>query len=124
MFGVWRTRDGDQLHGDGAFQFERLYVRVTPWRVVLIASAGNGGKETAVFPGAFRNVIGVGSTDYEDRRSAFSNYGRGLVRVSAPGERLVTLFPGNHYALVSGTSFSTAPYRANASVGSSGRSIR
>lgn len=39
MFGVWRTRDGDQLHGDGAFQFERLYVRVTPWRVVLIASA-------------------------------------------------------------------------------------
>ncbi|HZV84561.1 MAG TPA: hypothetical protein VFF48_06195 [Brevundimonas sp.] len=39
MFGVWRTRDGDQLHGGGAFQFERLYVRVTPWRVILIASA-------------------------------------------------------------------------------------
>ena len=39
MFGVWRTRDGDQLHGDGAFQFERLYVRITPWRVILIASA-------------------------------------------------------------------------------------
>jgi subtilisin family serine protease len=77
-------------------------------KVVLVASAGNGGKETAVFPGAFRNVIGVGSTDAQDRRSAFSNYGRGLVRVSAPGEGLVTLFPGNHYALVSGTSFSTA----------------
>lgn len=39
MFGVWRTRDGDQVHGDGAFQFERLFVRVTPWRVVLVASA-------------------------------------------------------------------------------------
>ncbi|MDP1913754.1 hypothetical protein [Brevundimonas sp.] len=39
MFGVWRTRDGDRLHGDGAFQFERLYVRVAPWRVILIASA-------------------------------------------------------------------------------------
>jgi len=37
MFGVWRTRDGDRLHGDGAFQFERLYVRVTPWRVILAA---------------------------------------------------------------------------------------
>ena len=39
MFGVWRTRDGDTLHAGGAFQFERLYVRVTPWRVVLAASA-------------------------------------------------------------------------------------
>lgn len=39
MFGVWRTRDGDTLHAGGAFQFERLYVRVTPWRVVLVASA-------------------------------------------------------------------------------------
>lgn len=38
MFGVWRTRDGDRLHGGGAFQFERLYVRVTPWRVILAAS--------------------------------------------------------------------------------------
>lgn len=39
MLGVWRTRDGDDLHGGGAFQFERLYVRVTPWRLVLTASA-------------------------------------------------------------------------------------
>lgn len=39
MFGVWRTRDGDQLHGAGAFQFERLYVRVTPWKIVLGATA-------------------------------------------------------------------------------------
>lgn len=38
MFGVWRTRDGDRLHGDGAFQFERLYVRVTPWRMILIGA--------------------------------------------------------------------------------------
>lgn len=39
MFGVWRTRDGDRLHGAGAFQFERLYVRVTPWKIVLGATA-------------------------------------------------------------------------------------
>lgn len=38
MFGVWRTRDGDQIHGGGAFQYERLYVRVTPWRVILIGA--------------------------------------------------------------------------------------
>lgn len=39
MFGVWRTRDGDTLHAGGAFQFERLHVRVMPWRVVVAASA-------------------------------------------------------------------------------------
>ena len=77
-------------------------------RVVLVASAGNAGKETLVYPAGLRTVLGVGSTDIQDRRSAFSNFGRALVRLSAPGEGLVTAFPGNHYALVSGTSFSTA----------------
>jgi len=35
MFQVWRSRDGDGRH-DGAFQFERLYARVTRWRVVMV----------------------------------------------------------------------------------------
>jgi subtilisin family serine protease len=77
-------------------------------RVVMVASAGNQSKETVVFPAGFRSVLAVGSTDIQDRRSTFSNFGRTLVRLSAPGEGLVTTFPGNHWALVSGTSFSTA----------------
>ena len=35
MFETWKLRDGDRVHGAGAFQFERLFVRVTRWRVVL-----------------------------------------------------------------------------------------
>ena len=76
--------------------------------VVCVASAGNGGQETMVFPSGFRGVISVGSTDNQNHRSLFSNYGRAAVRLFAPGEGLVTTFPGNRYALVSGTSFSTA----------------
>jgi subtilisin family serine protease len=76
--------------------------------VICVASAGNNGEETLVFPSAFRHVIGVGSTNNQDRRSVFSNYGNGLVRLSAPGEGLVTAFPGGRYAVVSGTSFSAA----------------
>ena len=38
MFRVWRPRDGDGGRGEGAFQFERLYVKVTPWRLVLLAT--------------------------------------------------------------------------------------
>jgi len=75
--------------------------------VVLIAAAGNDGKEMTVYPAAFEGVFGVGSTDKSDFRSPFSNYGDS-VRLSAPGEALVTAYPGNNYAAVWGTSFSTA----------------
>jgi len=76
--------------------------------VICVASAGNNGEETLVFPSAFRHVIGVGSSNNLDQRSAFSNYGNGLVRLAAPGEGLITAFPGGRYAAVSGTSFSAA----------------
>ncbi len=48
----------------------------------------------------------MASTDDLDRRSSFSNYGPDNVRVSAPGEGLVTTYPGGTYAAVWGTSFS------------------
>ncbi len=75
--------------------------------VLCVSSAGNSGKETAVYPASFKQVVGVGSTNYADRRSAFSNWGSST-RTSAPGEALVTTYPGNTYAGVWGTSFSTA----------------
>lgn len=36
MLGTWKIRDGDRAHAAGAFQFERLLVRVTPWRAILL----------------------------------------------------------------------------------------
>jgi subtilisin family serine protease len=50
----------------------------------------------------------VGSTNILDMRSIFSNYDVSSVKIAAPGEALITTFPGGHYAGVSGTSFSTA----------------
>jgi subtilisin family serine protease len=75
---------------------------------VCVAAAGNQGKEMIVYPAGFRNVIGVASTTNADKRSAFSNYGDALVTLAAPGESLITSFPGGRYAGVAGTSFSTA----------------
>ena len=60
-----------------------------------------------VYPASYPQVVGVGSTNFSDRRSSFSNFGR-AARTSAPGEALITLFPGGNYAAVWGTSFSTA----------------
>lgn len=75
--------------------------------VVCIASAGNGGADAEMYPADYPEVIGVGSVNSSDKRSPFSNYGH-AARTSAPGEALVTIFPGGNYAAVWGTSFSSA----------------
>ncbi len=75
--------------------------------VTCVASAGNSGNEVIVFPAALKTAIGVASTNNLDVRSTFSNYGPSLVNLAAPGEALFTTYPGNHYAGVWGTSFST-----------------
>jgi subtilisin family serine protease len=76
--------------------------------VFCIASAGNDGKKIEVYPAGDSGVVGVGSTSALDKRSFFSNYGTRSVRTAAPGEALITTYPGNNYAGVWGTSFSTA----------------
>ena len=77
--------------------------------VICVAAAGNDGHQNpSIFPaGYLTQVIGVASTNNQDIRSTFSNYGNGLVDVAAPGEGDVTLYPGNNYAEGWGTSFST-----------------
>jgi subtilase family protein len=80
----------------------------TSRRVTCVASAGNLGVETVVYPAAYRNVVSVASTNNLDQRSVFSNYGDADVTIAAPGEGLTTTFPGGHFANVSGTSFSAA----------------
>jgi thermitase len=76
--------------------------------VICVASVGNSSQTTLVYPAAFGNVIGVASVNQQNQMSAFSNYGPDMVTIAAPGEALVTTYPGNHYAAVWGTSFSAA----------------
>jgi serine protease len=52
--------------------------------VVIIAAAGNEGNSSASYPARYAHVIGVGATDAQGERAAFSNYGAG-VDISAPG---------------------------------------
>ncbi len=75
--------------------------------VILVASSGNDGLKTLVYPASYGGVQGVGSTNNSDVRSTFSNYGSGVVMFAAPGEGVVTTYPGGSYAAGWGTSFST-----------------
>ncbi len=75
--------------------------------VICVSSTGNLGKETLAFPASFQNVVGVASTNNLDMRSTFSSFGAALADMAAPGEGIITTFPGKHYAAAWGTSFST-----------------
>ncbi len=81
----------------------------TEHNAICVGSVGNNGAETLTYPAGFANVIGVASTGPTDQRSTFSNYGPALARMAAPGENIVTTYPGGYYAVASGTSFA-APF--------------
>jgi len=74
--------------------------------VTIVAASGNDGEQIIVYTAADNSVIGVGSTSNQDSKSAFTNFGTNSVYVAAPGEGVVTTFPGAHYAAGWGTSFS------------------
>ncbi len=73
---------------------------------VCVAAAGNRSERTMTYPAAFGNSVGVASTTESDELSTFSNFGSDLVSLAAPGEALITTFPGGSYAAAWGTSFS------------------
>lgn len=76
--------------------------------VVLVAAAGNEDTNAPVYPAALNgNVMGIASTTNWDARSSFSNYGNTDAWIAAPGENVISTFPGGTYASASGTSFSS-----------------
>lgn len=75
---------------------------------VLVAAAGNESTSAPVYPAALNGkVMGIASTTDWDSRSSFSNYGNADVWIAAPGEYVISTFPGGTYASASGTSFSS-----------------
>jgi subtilisin family serine protease len=76
--------------------------------VILVAAAGNESTSAAVYPAALHgSVMGIASTSESDTRSSFSNYGGADVWIAAPGEYIISTYPGGTYASESGTSFSS-----------------
>ena len=84
--------------------------------VVTIASAGNDGERTVVYPSGLPGVIDVASTSDNDVQSTFTNYGAPPVWMAAPGEGIMTTYPWGTYAAGWGTSFSTPLVSGTAAV--------
>ncbi|MFM9836627.1 MAG: choice-of-anchor D domain-containing protein [Cyclobacteriaceae bacterium] len=74
---------------------------------IVIFAAGNSNSENPAngYPGSYAPVFAVASTDHNDVRSSFSNYGT-WVEIAAPGSNVYSTYPVTlgSYAYLSGTS--------------------
>ena len=76
---------------------------------VVVFSAGNSNLDVNDFsPQNMTNTVTVASTDHDDAKSSFSNFGV-LVDVAAPGSSVLSTIPGDQYNFFSGTSMA-APH--------------
>ncbi len=89
----------------GEKTLENLIKYAVKQNVVVVASAGNNGREDILFPARYKDeVVGVGSVDPNDELSTFSSYGKEL-NLTAPGESIYTAAPDQSVGSWSGTSF-------------------
>jgi hypothetical protein len=86
---------------------ERGVARLEALGLVVVAAAGNDGREEKRYPAAYPSVIGVGAVDREGKLFATSNHGA-WVELYAPGVEVLSTVPGNAFAFGSGTSLAAA----------------
>ncbi|WP_405950952.1 type VII secretion-associated serine protease mycosin [Streptomyces prunicolor] len=80
-------------------------------KIVVVASAGNGGQGGNVkktYPASFPGVLAVAASDRNNERASFSQSGD-FVGVAAPGVDMISTVPKGGHCSDNGTSFS-APY--------------
>jgi PKD repeat protein len=63
---------------------ESMVNQLTASGVLLVSAAGNDGLFTVSYPAAYSNALCVGSTDFDDNCTSFSNWGM-EVDIAAPG---------------------------------------
>lgn len=74
--------------------------------VLIIAAAGNDGRNMDYYPAAYDGVVSVAATDSDDEKAGFSNYA-GSVDLSAPGVDIMSTIPLDNYAEWDGTSMAS-----------------
>lgn len=71
------------------------------WKIVV--ASGNNGRDACAYSPAKSKAVTVGATDSSNRWAQFSNYGA-CVNLVAPGDSVLSAYPNNRLAYMSGTS--------------------
>ncbi len=85
--------DSSLLHGAVAYAYS--------YNVTLVAASGNEGASDPSYPARYPEVIAVGAIDINYNAPAWSNRNPDFV---APGVNILSTYPNNKYAYMSGTS--------------------
>jgi thermitase len=91
------------------------YKRAESKNILIVSAAGNesqniDNEDNFYYPASYRlsNMISVMATDIHNKPVESSNYGKNNVDVSAPGEQIFSILPGNRSGYMTGTSQATA----------------
>ncbi|WP_337101713.1 S8 family peptidase [Paenibacillus sp. YIM B09110] len=76
--------------------------------IVIVASAGNSGESSKQIdePASYEEVIAVAASTKANQIANFSSRGPGIA-ITAPGQQILSTWPGNSYKKLSGTSMSS-----------------
>lgn len=92
-------------------KLERAVKEAIKQNILVVCAAGNDGDGNAndfeySYPAAYVDVISVGAVDKKRNPASFSN-SNPVIDVVAPGVDIVSTFPNNQFASLSGTSMAT-----------------
>jgi subtilisin family serine protease len=100
--------DDDDQFSDAGYDDDKARC-ANKFGAVVLAAAGNDGSETQLQYPAAEQALGllpIGAHTEANRLADFSNRGS-FVKLAAPGDAIISTFPGGGYATWSGTSMAT-----------------
>ncbi|MCW8107002.1 S8 family serine peptidase [Alteromonas ponticola] len=74
--------------------------------MLLVAAAGNAGTSAKSYPASYDAVISVAAVKADGNRASYSQYNN-KVELAAPGTSVLSTYPVDRYATMSGTSMAT-----------------
>lgn len=115
----WRGANGESVRvismslggPDDDRDFHKSIQKAVENNIVVVCAAGNegdgdGGTNEYSYPGAYEEVVEVGSVNLQKHLSEFSNT-NDEIDLLAPGEKILSTYPMNQFAVLSGTSMAT-----------------
>jgi len=73
---------------------------------LVVAAAGNDGRNSVSYPAAYSECLGVSALDPDETLASYSNYGN-EIELAAPGTNVLSTWTDDGYNKISGTSMAT-----------------